>query len=344
MPARSHVGCEVDAHPSRTCCRIEGPGSSELIAGIESVSAPDGEGQAIKAPRRAAVSVVIPAYDEQDAVRATVEKVRCALDAAGVLHEIVVVNDGSTDNTAAEVLASGARLIDFPENIGYGHALKVGIAAGDSDLVAILDADGTYPPDALPAMIRMAAHSDMVVGDRGAAMNNVPWVRRPAKWILKMLASLVAQRRISDVNSGLRVFRRTALEQFIPLLPDGYSFTTTITLCMLATNRTVVYLPIAYGRRIGHSKIRARHFFKFLFLVVRLTVFFQPLRIFLPLGAILFVAGLAKAIHDKDLSPVAIFAMVSAILVWSLGLLADMITRLHFRRNGSGDRNGAAWW
>jgi hypothetical protein len=319
-------------------------GECALIAGIEHESASGEEGPATPAPRRPAVSVVIPAYNEQGAVRGTVQEVRRALDGAAILHEIVVVNDGSTDGTAAEALASGARLIDFPDNIGYGHALKAGIAAGDSDLVAILDADGTYPPDALPAMIRMAAHSDMVVGDRGAAMNNVPWVRRPAKWILKVLASLVAQRRINDVNSGLRVFRRTALEQFIPLLPDGYSFTTTITLCMLATNLTVVYLPIAYGRRIGHSKIRARHFFKFLFLVVRLTVFFQPLRIFLPLGAILFVAGVAKAVRDGDLTPVSIFAMVSAILVWSLGLLADMITRLHFRRPGSEPRRGASRW
>jgi glycosyltransferase involved in cell wall biosynthesis len=173
--------------------------------------------------------------------------------------------------------------------------LKSGIAATDSELVGILDADGTYPPDALPVMIRLAAGADMVVGDRGVGMNNVPWVRRPAKWVLKILASVLARRRINDVNSGLRVFRRPALERFVHLLPDGYSFTTTITLCMLASNLTVVYHPIHYGRRIGHSKIKARHFFKFIFLVLRLTLLFQPLRIFLPLGAIVFAVGLARA-------------------------------------------------
>ena len=275
--------------------------------------------------------MIVPAYNEQDAVRDTVEHVRRALAAVHVPHEVVVVNDGSDDETSAQARAAGAQVIDFPDNIGYGHALKAGIVATDSDLVAILDADGTYPPEALPAMIATAEHADMVVGDRGAAMNNVPWVRRPAKWMLKVLASIVAQRRINDVNSGLRVFRRPALEQFLPLLPDGYSFTTTITLCMLATNLTVIYHPIHYGRRIGRSKIRARHFLKFIFLVVRLTVFFQPLRIFLPLGAILFVAGVAKAMYDASLSATAVFAMLSAILVWSVGLLADMITRLHLR-------------
>ena len=303
---------------------------------------PGGDELYAPASRRPTVAVIIPAYNEQDAVRSTVEHVRRTLTVANVPHEIVVVNDGSDDGTSAQARAAGARVIDFPDNIGYGHALKAGIAATDSDLVAILDADGTYPPDALPAMIAMAEHADMVVGDRGAAMNNVPWIRRPAKWMLKVLASVVAQRRINDVNSGLRVFRRVALEQFVPLLPDGYSFTTTITLCMLATNLTVVYQPIQYGRRIGHSKIRARHFFKFVFLVVRLTVFFQPLRIFLPLGAILLVAGAAKAVVDSSLSATAAFAMLSAILVWSLGLLADMITRLHLRPQAP-RRIGGIW-
>ncbi len=302
-----------------------------MTGNTDNPAAPAGDEVSPPASRNPTVAVIIPAYNEQGAVRATVDDVRRALAAANVSHHIIVVNDGSSDETSEEARASGAQVVDFPDNIGYGHALKAGIAASDSELVAILDADGTYPPDALPAMIAMGEHADMVVGDRGAAMNNVPWVRRPAKWVLKVLASIVAQRRINDVNSGLRVFRRSALEPFIPLLPDGYSFTTTITLCMLATNLTVVYHPIRYGRRIGRSKIRARHFFKFIFLVVRLTVFFQPLRIFLPLGAILFVAGAAKAVYDASLSAIAVFALIAAILVWSIGFLADMITRLHLR-------------
>jgi glycosyltransferase involved in cell wall biosynthesis len=289
---------------------------------------PDG---AVIAPAPATIAVVIPAYNEEGAVRATVDRVRAALEAAGITHRIVVVNDGSTDGTAAEARAAGAEVVDFSTNHGYGHALKAGIAATDSDLVAIIDADGTYPPDALPAMIALAKTADMVVGDRGAGMRNVPLIRRPAKWLLQALASVLAQRRIDDVNSGLRVMRRRTVEEFVPLLPDGYSFTTTITLCLLATNRTVTYHRITYGRRIGHSKIRALHFFKFLFLVVRLTTFFQPLRVFLPLGALLFVVGAALASADGGISARAAFAALTAIVVWSLGLLADMIARLHLR-------------
>lgn len=293
---------------------------------------------------RTTLSVVIPAYNEEDAVRATVEQVRRALDGAPVLHEIIVVNDGSTDNTMAEARAGGARVIDFADNAGYGHALKAGIAASDSDLVAILDADGTYPPAALPAMVQMAASSDMVVGDRGRGMNNVPFIRRPAKWMLGMLASFLARRKINDVNSGLRVFRRQALTRFVSLLPDGYSFTTTITLCMLASGLTVVYHPIAYGRRIGHSKIKARHFFKFVFLVFRLTVLFRPLRIFLPLGAIVFAAGVASAIHNGSLihpSVIAVLLLIGALGVWSLGLWAEAVARTRLPRKPEDWRKAA---
>lgn len=292
-------------------------------------------GESDPAPLRPTLAVIIPAYNEQDAVRATVEQVRRALEGASVSHEIVVVNDGSSDNTMAEARSGGARVLDFADNNGYGHALKAGIAATDSELIAILDADGTYPPDALPAMLRLAASSDMVVGDRGRGMKNVPLIRRPAKWLLGALASFLARRRINDVNSGLRVFRRRALATFVPLLPDGYSFTTTITLCMLASGLTVVYHPIAYGRRIGYSKIKARHFFKFVFLVFRLTILFRPLRIFLPLGAVLLAIGLVQAAREPSLanpSSVTIFGIMGALIMWSLGVWADAVARARMPR------------
>ena len=278
------------------------------------------------------LAVVIPAYNEEGAVRATVLEVRKVLETLGLRYEICVVNDGSKDNTRAEAEASGARVIHFEENVGYGHALKAGIRATQSDLVAILDADGTYPAEYLPEMMRMCGYSDMAVGDRGAAMANVPFVRRPAKWVLNNLASHLARRKINDLNSGLRVFRRPSLERFISLLPDGFSFTTTITLCMLASNLKVAYLPIKYGVRVGHSKIRAAHFFNFILLVVRLTVYFQPLRVFLPVGAAMFVVGVLKGVYDifkMNLSETAVFGVLGAIMVWSLGLLADMVSRLH---------------
>ena len=297
-------------------------------------SAPDANVPAGIAARR--VAVVIPAFNEEGAVRDTVLQVREVLDRAGIPHEIVVVNDGSSDATPAEARASGARVIDFDDNRGYGHALKAGIRGSDAGLIAILDADGTYPPAALPTMVALAESADMVVADRGRRMNNVPFIRRPAKWILKLLASVLARRRIHDVNSGMRVFRRRPLESFMPLLPDGYSFTTTITLCMLAANCTVVYHPVAYGRRIGHSKIRARHFFKFLFLVVRLTLIFQPLRIFMPIALLLLVVPVLDIAWRGYAAPpgrVALWAAGAGIALASVGWWADRFARVRLAQH-----------
>lgn len=294
-------------------------------------------GGAVETTLSPAVSIVIPAYNEENAIVPTIEKVREVLGGAGIDYELVVVNDGSKDGTLAAAESTGVHVVNFPQNGGYGRALKAGIAVTSAPLVAIIDADGTYPAEVLPKMIEMAAYNEMVVGDRGAAMKGVPLIRKPAKWVLNNLASYLAQHKITDLNSGLRVFRRPELERFLHLLPNAFSFTTTITLCMLASGFNVSYLPITYGKRVGTSKIKAKDFFRFMLLVCRLTVYFQPLRVFLPIGAVLFLIGIAKGIYDiyiDNLSETAVFGMLGAVMVWSLGLIADMIARLHLRPPG----------
>ncbi len=281
------------------------------------------------------LAIVVPAFNEAGAIADTIARLRAMIAENELDAEIVVVDDGSTDGTGVEAEKTGVRVIRKPQNIGYGAALKTGIAATESDYVAIIDADGTYPPEQIPEMLNQCRDLDMVVGDRGAAMSNVPLIRKPAKWVLNNLANVLAQRKIPDLNSGLRVFRRTSLQRFVQLLPDGFSFTTTITLCMISSGLAVHYHPIHYGKRVGFSKVRPSDFFRFMLLVVRIIVFFHPLRVFMPLGLFLFVAGLAKTIYDiflDNLSESAIFALLAAIMVWSLGLIADMISRLHLRQ------------
>jgi glycosyltransferase involved in cell wall biosynthesis len=280
------------------------------------------------------LSIVIPAYNEEGAVAATVKRIRAALSELPMRFEIIVVDDGSTDGTRIAAELSGAVVLSSAENGGYGSALKRGIAAGHSDYVAIIDADGTYPAESLIPMIELAQTADMVVGNRGAAMRNVPLIRRPAKWILNGLANYLARREIPDVNSGMRVFRRASLEKFIPLLPDGFSFTTTITLAMLCTKLRVVYFPIQYAKRTGSSKIRAAHFFAFIVLLLRIVMLFEPLRVFMPLGGALFALGLCKTIYDItvwNLSETAVLSFLGALIIWSIALIADMIGRLHLR-------------
>lgn len=282
------------------------------------------------APSRA-VAVVIPAFNEERGVGPIVEGLRKALDGAGIAHEILVVDDGSTDATGRVAAAAGARVVRQGTNVGYGAALKAGIAATTQELVAIIDADGTYPPERLPDLVERAREADMVVGARPRDFDNVPLIRRPGKRFLTWLASYLAGTSIPDLNSGLRVLRRSVVQRFFPILPDGFSFTMTITLSALCTGHRVAYVPVEYRPRIGQSKLRAVDFMKFLILVLRTILLFNPLKIFLPLGGAIFLVGLAKFIYDLflwNLSESAVMALLAGVILWAVGLLADMIARL----------------
>lgn len=283
------------------------------------------------------VAVVIPAFNEAGGVGPIVTRVRDALSATPFSFDLVVVDDGSTDATAMEAELHGARVIRQEANGGYGAALKRGIHATRSTFVVITDADGTYPPEQIGTLLADARTHDMVVGARARTDVSIPVIRRPAKRFLGALASYLSGHPIPDLNSGLRVMRRSVLMRFLHLLPSGFSFTSTITLSMLCTDHKVKYVPVTCAPRVGSSKIRARDFNAFLMLVLRTIVLFNPLKIFLPLGTFLFGIGVAKLIYDIflwNLSETAVMAFLSAVIVWSVGLLADMISRLQLSPPG----------
>ncbi len=282
-----------------------------------------------------AVTVVIPAYNEGDHVAQQVRDVQTTLAATGWIFEVIVVDDGSRDATAAEADATGALVLRRVENRGYGAALKLGISRAKYDWILITDADGTYPVAAIPSLLAEADRNEMVIGGRLGANVAIPLIRRPAKWFLNRLAGYLAGQRLPDINSGLRLMRRSLVERYEFLLPDGFSFTTTITMSAACNGHSFVYVPIDYHARLGQSKIRARHAYDFTILIVRTIVFFNPLKIFLPLGALLFVAGVVKFIYDitlDNLSESAVLGIIGALVVWSVGLLADQNTRISKRR------------
>ncbi len=284
------------------------------------------------------VAVVIPAFNEHDGVGPTVDRVRAALADTPLSFDIVVVDDGSTDATAEQAERHGARVIRLPENRGYGAALKTGILHSRSEHVIIIDADGTYPPETIPDLLAQMKDADMAVGARAADDTSIARARRPAKKVLSLLASYLAGRRIPDLNSGLRIMRRSVLMEFLHILPAGFSFTTTITLALLCNNYLVTYLPIACAPRVGSSKLRAKEFTAFIMLVLRTVVLFNPLKVFLPVGAALFLIGTAKFMYDLflwNLSETAVMAFLAAIIVWSVGLLADMIARVQLHQRGA---------
>jgi glycosyltransferase involved in cell wall biosynthesis len=276
-------------------------------------------------------SVVIPAFNERGSIAETVTEVDRVLRTANLRFEVIVVDDGSTDGTADAAAATPCRVIRVKNNRGYGAALKRGIAAARSEVIAITDADGTYPVDRIPDLVARAREADMVVGARTGAEVNIPLARRPAKWALTRISSYLCGQRIPDLNSGMRVFRRAHFARFLRIVPNGFSFTTTMTLAFLCNGLAVEYVPIDYRKRVGESKIRPRHAYDFLIVILRVIVLFNPLKVFLPAGAALALVGIVKLVYDLalgNLSETAVLCGLGAVIIWSVGLLADQNSRL----------------
>jgi glycosyltransferase involved in cell wall biosynthesis len=298
------------------------------------------------------ISVILPAYNEQVAVASQVEAIRQTLCAHDIVHEIIVVDDGSEDLTVKEATQAHARVIRHPENRGYGASIKTGIRAAAYDTIVIIDADGTYPADQIPSLVRMLEHADMVVGARIGKRVHIPWVRRPAKWLLGRLATRIAGHPIPDLNSGLRAFRRECVKQYFSILSNRFSFTTTVTLAYLADEYRVIYHPIDYYRRVGQSKITPRHFMDFVMLVLRMAMLFQPLKIFVPLGFACGLLGVGKVIFDivalfprtsthgwsllyqPVLSTSAILLLLVGLQLLLIGMVTDGVLRRIAQHNG----------
>lgn len=290
------------------------------------------EGRATELTREhiSSVSVVIPAFDEEASVAETVTEIRETFERSAVDVEVIVVDDGSRDNTATNAGLAGARVIQHRSNRGYGASLKTGIMAASREIVAITDADGTYPARYLPDMLHKLNHADMVVGSRTGANVNIPLSRRPAKWLLRVLANYVANAKIPDLNSGLRVFRRDIAIQYFPILSNQFSFTTTITLAMFCDKYAVSYVPIDYRRRVGNSKIMPWDAGNFAMLILRIAMLFKPLRVFFPLVVICLAYGIGKSIFDLTRDPMisatAILSLLSALQLILVGMLGEAIS------------------
>ncbi|MBX3177484.1 MAG: glycosyltransferase family 2 protein [Candidatus Hydrogenedentes bacterium] len=271
----------------------------------------------------AGVSVVIPAYNEAGSIRETVEGVRKAFEGSPHPLEIVVVDDGSADETAAIAEEAGARVIGHPTNKGYGNALLTGSRHAAHSWVAITDADGTYPVEELPAMLDEAEGRglDMVVGARQGRHYEQNLLKRAARWVFKRLSEWVVGEPIPDINSGLRVMRRELIATFAAALSGGFSFTTSITIIAFQTGHHVVYRPIAYYPRTGQSHVRlVRDTLRALQIIVMAVVLFNPIKLFLLHAA--GVAGFAIAMAALVL---LLPGLYPPALVLSLGVLAGNI-------------------
>ena len=275
------------------------------------------------------VTVLIPAFNEEGSLAATVEAIRTAM--AGIKSlEVIVIDDGSTDRTGEIARSLPVTLLQHETNLGYGKALKDGLRDAKYDYVLIADADGTYPLEDIPRLLAPAADNAMVVGARTGAVVMVPLLRRPGKWIITRLAEYLSDRKIPDLNSGFRIFRKDVAMRFIQLYPDGFSFTTTLTLAMLTNHYKVLFLPINYHKRIGKSSIKPlRDFTNFTILIIRICAYFKPLKVFVPPAAMLIALGILKGAIDYSrqghLGLLAITTALTGIQMVFIGLLADLI-------------------
>ncbi len=277
------------------------------------------------------LSVLVPAFNEEGALEKTVSAI---LSQSGhfAAFEIVVINDGSRDRTGEIARGLPVTLIEHERNRGYGAALKSGLQQAKYNYILIVDADGTYPLEDIPKLAADAATHDMVVGARTGAEVNIPTIRKPAKWAITRLAVYLSGQEIPDLNSGFRIFRKDVALKFLSLYPDGFSFTTTITLAMLTNFHRVKFIPINYHKRVGQSSIHPiRDTVNFTILIIRICAYFKPLNVFVPPALLLMLLGFLKGTRDYyHQHSIGVLAMMLALIGFQMlfiGLLADLIDK-----------------
>ena len=284
--------------------------------------------------------MVIPAFNEALGIATTLKELVSELESiratSGTDWEVIVVDDASTDSTLEQSLPfqnEKVRIVRSSVNRGYGASLKEGIEEAQYPWILITDADGTYPAEHVGQLLEASTRRSMVVGARTGPDAHVSWIRRPAKWFLTRLASYLGGVRILDLNSGFRLFSKELFHTFERILPDGFSFTSTITIAALSSGWKVHYLPIGYRRRAGRSKIRPiRDTFGFFTLILRTVLYFDPLRVFLPISLLMLLAAAAVAIGsmvflDRFMDTTTVVLFTTSLQLLALGVIADMINR-----------------
>ena len=275
-------------------------------------------------------SIVIPAYNEGDSIRGVLESLQAIAE-----HEIVVVDDGSSDDTAQVAESLGVRVVRHPTNKGYGAALKTGFRATSGEIVVTLDSDGQHDPSDIARLLSCMEEGqcDMVVGARQGEMS-IPWLRRVGKWFLSIIASYLVGMRIPDLNSGFRAVRRNLVRRNLHLLPNGFSFSTTLTLALLQSDCNVEFVPILSKKRSGTSKVSLFcDGSTALLLILRAIMLFNPLKVFLPVGFGLLLLAVGYTLYTiasgrLNIPSGAIILFVSGVVVCMFGLIADQVAAM----------------
>ena len=282
-------------------------------------------------------SIVIPIFNEEAAVVKTVQDIHSIMHKNNIFFEIILVEDGSTDDSAAKIQNyienkyDNIGVVYHDRNLGYGAALKSGFKISKYDHIVITDADATYPNDDIPKLLNYIKDYDMVVGARIGKNVKIPLIRKPAKWFINKLANYLTNYKIPDLNSGLRVMKKSLIEKFLNYLPNGFSLTSTITLALLTNSYTIKYVPIDYMTRKGKSKIKPiQDTLNFIQLIIRTVMYFNPLKIFLPFSLIFILPGVAFLIRDLisfNIAQTSVLLLITGAIILAIGMLADLINK-----------------
>jgi glycosyltransferase involved in cell wall biosynthesis len=278
------------------------------------------------------VTVLLPAYNEEGVIGDAVRKIRA-------LHpdfEILVVDDGSTDNTLQEAMAAGANVWPHPYNIGNGAAIKSGLRCAQGEWVVMMDADGQHQPEDIARLLEHRHGFDMVVGAR-TKTSETSAHRDLANWFYNQFASYVTQFNVEDLTSGFRLVRLSVAKQFIYLLPNTFSYPSTITLGYLRSGRSVKYIPIQTRARTGKSKIKlVKDGTRFFLIITKIATLFSPFRVFLPMSFAFFVTGICYYAYTffahGRFTNMSALLFNSSIIVFMIGLVAEQINQMRYDR------------
>jgi glycosyltransferase involved in cell wall biosynthesis len=272
------------------------------------------------------VSIIIPAFNEERAIGKIIEDLKNLPEQ----FEILVIDDGSKDKTALIAESFNIRVIRHPVNKGYGAALKTGIRNASGDYILIMDADGQHKVQDINKLMEYIGPYDMVVGAR-TKKSKISLHRKMAQFIMRVTAEYLSGQNIPDLNSGFRILKKERAFEYIHILPNGFSFTTTITLSMLMSGYNVKYIPIEAETRIGKSKIRPiKDGLNFILLIIRTVSLFNPLKVFLPISALLMTLGIIDLLYEVifsfNVSTASLLLILSSIIIFFFGILADQIS------------------
>jgi glycosyltransferase involved in cell wall biosynthesis len=279
------------------------------------------------------ISIIIPAYNEAQSIGDLISEIRNLYPD----YDVIVIDDGSTDQTAAVAQEAGARVFSHPYNIGNGAAVKSGIRVAKSDILVFMDGDGQHQPEDIARLLEALPEYDMAVGARSIG-GQASWGRAIGNTIYNWLGSYVSKFRIKDLTSGFRAVKSDIARNFLYLLPNTYSYPTTITLSVLRTGRSIKYIPIDSRRREkGRSNLSLiKDGIRFFMIITRICTLYSPMRVFLPVSFLLFVLGLLRYIYSfltqGRFTNMSALLFVSAIIIFMMSLISEQICQMRFER------------